>query len=139
MVSEDVVASSTFGDALTTSNGHCLHDVYSSGSLGEDGWKPQKKSKLRSSSPAISSTPPEKEIRSSIPGACGQLIVDPTATWSQEKEKILFGPFDYMLGHPGKDIRGQLIEAFNSWLQVPEESLAIISKVVGMLHTASLL
>ncbi|KAK4921227.1 geranylgeranyl diphosphate synthase 1, partial [Elasticomyces elasticus] len=44
-----------------------------------------------------------------------------------------------MYGHPGKDIRSQLIAAFNDWLKVPEESLKIITKVVGMLHTASLL
>jgi geranylgeranyl diphosphate synthase type 3 len=60
-------------------------------------------------------------------------------TWTAEKEKILLGPFDYLYGHPGKDIRSQLISAFNCWLKVPEESLAIITKVVGMLHTASLL
>lgn len=59
--------------------------------------------------------------------------------WSQEKEKILLGPYDYMFDHPGKDVRKQLIAAFNVWLKVPEESLAVITKVVGMLHTASLL
>lgn len=59
--------------------------------------------------------------------------------WSQDKEKILLGPFEYMFQHPGKDIRTQLIKAFNELLRVPEESLAIITKVVGMLHTASLL
>ncbi|KAL6715514.1 geranylgeranyl pyrophosphate synthetase [Lecanora helva] len=59
--------------------------------------------------------------------------------WSAEKEKIVMGPFDYMYDHPGKDIRKQLIAAFNAWLKVPEESLAIITQVVGMLHTASLL
>ncbi|GFF51902.1 geranylgeranyl pyrophosphate synthase [Aspergillus udagawae] len=59
--------------------------------------------------------------------------------WSQEYEKILMGPYDYMQQHPGKDIRRQLITAFNVWLQVPPESLSIITKVVGMLHTASLL
>ena len=59
--------------------------------------------------------------------------------WSQEKEKILLGPYDYMFNHPGKDIRKQLIAAFNAWLRVPEQSLAIITKVIGMLHTASLL
>lgn len=59
--------------------------------------------------------------------------------WPQEKEKILLGPYEYMLDHPGKDIRKQLIAAFNAWLQVPEGSLAIITKVIGMLHTASLL
>lgn len=49
------------------------------------------------------------------------------------------GPYDYLQAHPGKDIRRQLIEAFNCWLQVPAESLEIITRVVGMLHTASLL
>ena len=60
-------------------------------------------------------------------------------TWSTEKEKILLGPYDYLFDQPGKDIRTQLITAFNTWLRVPEESLKIITKVVGMLHTASLL
>ena len=59
--------------------------------------------------------------------------------WSQEKEKIILGPFEYLYDHPGKDIRKQFIAAFNAWLKVPEESLVIITKVVGMLHTASLL
>ena len=60
-------------------------------------------------------------------------------TWSAEKEKIILGPYDYLFDQPGKDIRKQLITAFNMWLKVPEESLDIITKVVGMLHTASLL
>jgi geranylgeranyl diphosphate synthase, type III len=60
-------------------------------------------------------------------------------SWSQEGDKVLLGPFDYMLQHPGKDIRKQLINAFNVWLNVPDESLAIITNVVAMLHTASLL
>lgn len=61
------------------------------------------------------------------------------STWSQDKEKILFGPYDYLFAHPGKDIRTQLIAAFNEWLDVPAPSLEVITKVVGMLHTASLL
>lgn len=32
-----------------------------------------------------------------------------------------------------------MIEAFNLWLNVPADKLKIISKVVSMLHTASLL
>lgn len=60
-------------------------------------------------------------------------------TWSQEKERIVMGPYDYMENHPGKDIRKQFIAAFNAWLRVPKESLAIITRVVAMLHTASLL
>ena len=60
-------------------------------------------------------------------------------TWTQEKEKVLLGPYDYLINQPGKDMRTQMIAAFNAWLKVPEKSLAIITKVVGMLHTASLL
>lgn len=36
-------------------------------------------------------------------------------------------------------MRSKLIKAFNTVLNVPEESLQIISQIVGMLHTASLL
>jgi geranylgeranyl diphosphate synthase type 3 len=61
------------------------------------------------------------------------------SSWSPDKEKILFGPYDYLFAHPGKDIRAQLIAAFNEWLDVPAPSLEVITKVVGMLHTASLL
>ncbi|KAI1360210.1 isoprenoid synthase domain-containing protein [Xylaria arbuscula] len=60
-------------------------------------------------------------------------------TWSEQKEKAVTAPFDYLLQQPGKDIRTKLISAFNVWLDVPKETLDIISKVVAMLHTASLL
>ncbi|KAL5119937.1 geranylgeranyl pyrophosphate synthetase [Pleosporales sp. CAS-2024a] len=61
------------------------------------------------------------------------------ATWTEAKERILLGPYDYLYGHPGKDIRSQCIAAFNLWLKVPPERLDVITRVVGMLHTASLL
>jgi geranylgeranyl diphosphate synthase type 3 len=60
-------------------------------------------------------------------------------TWSPAKESILLGPYTYLFSHPGKDIRAQLISAFNAWLCVPPAALEIITRVVGMLHTASLL
>lgn len=78
--------------------------------------------------------PQHRRNRSSVDGTKYK-----DGTWSAKNEKILMGPYDYMHGHPGKDVRRQLIQAFNSWLQVPEESLAVIDKVVRMLHTASLL
>jgi len=83
--------------------------------------------------------PDRQSSRYSRNTAYDALIHQGAASWSPDKEKILFGPFDYLFGHPGKDVRAQLIAAFNAWLQVPKESLAIITKVVGMLHTASLL
>jgi len=59
--------------------------------------------------------------------------------WSLDKDKVLTGPFDYLNQHPGKDFRTQLVKAFDAWLEVPSESLEVITKVVGMLHNASLL
>lgn len=60
-------------------------------------------------------------------------------SWSTDKDNILLGPFEYLDAQPGKEIRSQLIAAFNQWLEVPSESLEIITKVIGMLHTSSLL
>ncbi|KAJ0158024.1 Geranylgeranyl pyrophosphate synthase [Colletotrichum tanaceti] len=60
-------------------------------------------------------------------------------TWPQAKERVVAGPFDYLSALPGKDFRAQLIQAFNVWLEVPRESIDVITNVVGMLHTASLL
>ncbi|KAH8169273.1 polyprenyl synthetase domain-containing protein [Sarocladium implicatum] len=60
-------------------------------------------------------------------------------SWTEDKEKVVRGPFDYVLSHPGKDFRSQLIAAFNAWLDVPADSLEVITRVVGMLHESSLL
>ena len=59
--------------------------------------------------------------------------------WTQEKESIIMGPYDYISKQPGKDIRKQMIAAFNVWLKVPEQSLETITRVIAMLHNASLL
>lgn len=63
----------------------------------------------------------------------------PQRSWTDDKEGIVRGPYNYVVSHPGKDIRSQLIAAFDAWLEVPKASLEIITKVVGMLHEASLL
>ncbi|KAI1295135.1 isoprenoid synthase domain-containing protein [Xylaria venustula] len=59
--------------------------------------------------------------------------------WSAHKEKIILSPYEYIASEPGKEFRTLLLNAFNAWLEVPQESLAIITKVVRMLHTSSLL
>jgi len=55
------------------------------------------------------------------------------------KEKHLLEPFNYLLQHPGKEIRSKLIDAFDIWLNVPKVELKIIKDVIEMLHTSSLL
>ncbi|OUM65593.1 hypothetical protein PIROE2DRAFT_41532, partial [Piromyces sp. E2] len=51
----------------------------------------------------------------------------------------LLEPFNYLLQHPGKEIRSKLIDAFDIWLNVPKVELTIIKDVIEMLHTSSLL
>jgi geranylgeranyl diphosphate synthase type 3 len=71
--------------------------------------------------------------------ATEDFILTARRPWSEEKDKVLTGPFDYLNGHPGKDFRSALVKAFDAFLEVPTESLEVIAKVVSMLHTASLL
>ena len=84
-----------------------------------------------------------------------QAILAEATSWSDSNESVSFDdfscasqltsfqallePFTHISSVPGKEIRGQMIEAFNAWLHVPEDKLQVITKVVSMLHTASLL
>ncbi|KAG0325159.1 geranylgeranyl pyrophosphate synthetase [Dissophora globulifera] len=56
---------------------------------------------------------------------------------TNHEEPALLEP--YTSSRPEKELRTELIESFNIWLQVPAEELAIITKVIKMLHTAILL
>ncbi|KAI8099674.1 geranylgeranyl pyrophosphate synthase [Halteromyces radiatus] len=58
---------------------------------------------------------------------------------SVDKDSILLEPFHYLCAHPGKDVRSKMIEAFDLWLKVPEKDLKVITRVIEMLHSASLL
>ena len=89
--------------------------------------------------PGPSSPPKAPPTADMLRGVGADLISGMSRGWSPEKENILKGPFEYLESHPGKDIRTQLITAFNTWLQVPSSSLRTITGVVTMLHTASLL
>ncbi|KAL8826816.1 MAG: hypothetical protein Q9170_007257, partial [Blastenia crenularia] len=95
-------------------------------------------SNKKPTSPMSSATSPSSDPpQAPTPSSSHDLL--PSHEWQSQKEQILLGPYDYMMNHPGKDIRRHLIAAFNAWLQVPPSSLEIITKVIGMLHTASLL
>ncbi|KAJ8509039.1 hypothetical protein ONZ45_g8756 [Pleurotus djamor] len=59
--------------------------------------------------------------------------------WSDKNETAILEPYSYITSTPGKDMRTHMIEAFNLWLEVPEDNLRIIAKIVNMLHSASLL
>ena len=47
-------------------------------------------------------------------------------------EAVLIEPYLYITQVPGKDIRSKLIQAFNVWLKVPEDKLAIINEIMHM-------
>ncbi|THU86327.1 terpenoid synthase [Dendrothele bispora CBS 962.96] len=59
--------------------------------------------------------------------------------WTVKNEASVLEPFKFLTDNPGKDIRARLIEAFNQWLHVPDTDLTVITKIVNMLHAASLM
>ena len=63
----------------------------------------------------------------------------PAAACNTDYIQAITRPSDYVMSLLGKNVRSQLLSAFNVWLQVDEKSYNIIDKVIGMLHDASLL
>ncbi len=48
-------------------------------------------------------------------------------------------PYQYLTQIPGKDVRGLLLDCFQTWLQIPLDKLAAIKEIISSLHNASLL
>jgi len=61
------------------------------------------------------------------------------SSWPNSSERVILEPYTYTTSKRGKEIRTLLIEAFNEWLAVPRDQLDLISRVVRMLHSASLM
>uniref|UniRef100_A0A1B0D2K9 Uncharacterized protein n=1 Tax=Phlebotomus papatasi TaxID=29031 RepID=A0A1B0D2K9_PHLPP len=57
----------------------------------------------------------------------------------EQQDQILLQPYHYISQIPGKQIRSKLALAFNQWLNIPQEKLNEIGKIVQMLHNSSLL
>lgn len=57
----------------------------------------------------------------------------------EKKTQLILEPYTYICQNPGKAIRIKLTEAFNLWLNIPEDKLKVVYTVMEMLHNASLL
>jgi len=55
------------------------------------------------------------------------------------RDDAVLEPMTYLAGVPGKDVRGQLIDCFQEWLQIPVDKVDAVKIVVTDLHNASLL
>lgn len=80
-------------------------------------------------------SPASEQVRSSVT-IC---VISTHLILTISSAQILVEPYTYLSKAPGKEVRSALIAAFNEWMHVEKEELAIVTKVVGMLHTASLL
>ncbi|KAL8856369.1 MAG: hypothetical protein Q9178_007060 [Gyalolechia marmorata] len=85
----------------------------------------------------FSSSPKDSRVPVSVQPTCLQTGNLPE--WTEEMEKDITRPYEYLASQPGKDIRKQLLAACNSWLQIDETALGTIGKSISMLHNASLL
>ncbi|KAF6789048.1 Geranylgeranyl pyrophosphate synthase 1 [Colletotrichum sojae] len=74
-----------------------------------------------------------------IPPTAARVPLLDSRPHTDEHEQIIRAPLDYLLDLPGKDVRSKLMSAFNKWLQIPQEKLEVIKKIVMLLHNASLL
>ena len=63
----------------------------------------------------------------------------PSAACTADYLQAITRPFNYVMSLLGKNVRSQLLSAFNVWLQVDEKSYNVIEKAIGVLHNASLL
>lgn len=62
-----------------------------------------------------------------------------SSTWTEAQESALLEPYTYITANPGKKVTDKLVEGFNLWLNVPKDKLAVVKRVVGLFHNASLL
>ena len=62
-----------------------------------------------------------------------------STTLVHECDDSVLEPMKYLSGVPGKDVRGQLIDCFQEWLQIPIEKVDAVKLVITDLHNASLL
>jgi len=56
-----------------------------------------------------------------------------------QRDESVLEPFRYLSQTPGKDVRGILIDCFQSWLRIAEDKIEIIKEIIASLHNASLL
>ncbi|KAG7334303.1 hypothetical protein KOW79_002710 [Hemibagrus wyckioides] len=80
-----------------------------------------------------------REEHAAVLAAGFYLFVEVRNMEEKATERILLEPYNYLLQLPGKQVRTKLSQAFNHWLNVPEDKLQIIIEVTEMLHNASLL
>jgi hypothetical protein len=66
-------------------------------------------------------------------------IVSPLSVPYLNRNQTINRSYNYLISHSGKDIRKQVLAAFDIWLNIDAASFDIINRVVGMLHNASLL
>eukprot|EP01083_Nonionella_stella_P038437 104569_1 len=57
----------------------------------------------------------------------------------KEAHKIVKEPFDYLFAEKGKGMRAMLMDAYQLWYKIPEDTLNRLKEVIEILHTASLL
>ncbi|KAI1175872.1 isoprenoid synthase domain-containing protein [Nemania sp. FL0916] len=54
-------------------------------------------------------------------------------------EDTVLEPYEYITSLPSKGVRNAMIDGLETWYNVPEESLAAIRDIIGLLHNASLM
>lgn len=54
-------------------------------------------------------------------------------------QRAINEPINYVSGMPSKGVRTSLIDAMNQWFQIPSAQLAVVKRVIDLLHNSSLI
>lgn len=54
-------------------------------------------------------------------------------------QRAINAPIDYVSGMPSKGVRSSLIDSMNQWFQIPSAQLAVVKRVIDLLHNSSLI
>jgi len=54
-------------------------------------------------------------------------------------QKVVKAPFEYISSMPSKGVREKFVDALNVWFDVPENIISTIKNIAAKLHSASLM
>jgi hypothetical protein len=83
---------------------------------------------MESTSPPLAATSPIDSVDSSASA--------PVPLCCHRKDETILEPYEYLSKIPGKDVRGILLDAFQIWLQIPQDKLESIKMIISSLHNA---
>ncbi|KAA8574050.1 hypothetical protein EYC84_005582 [Monilinia fructicola] len=113
------------------------HPVSHFGDANSNGIDGDKTTKTKSGNSAVDHEIPAAEQNGRILNVDNNF--DPFSFSRSGDDKIVLEPYKYTSSLPASNSRDSLLDALNCWYFVPNNTLAIIRHIIGIIHNASLI